>query len=155
MLEVDLLEPTPTKPEQAINTLRDTLMPLYTKWWTEIAQSQYDKPLNMHISLFLELWFGGGLKCVVAKENGKAVGFAVCIMFRPLQYEASVLQIHDMYASGSNAVADKLWEYIEQLARMLNCNELWFDEHSRCRCVNSARWREQKPMMIRRFTKEE
>lgn len=153
MITVDLLEPVPSKPEQSIDLIKKDLLPLYAEFWQKVAQPQYDRPWNMHVALFLELWFGGGLRCVIAKENGRAVGFAVCIIFRPLQFEASVLQIHDMYAPDAN-VEREMWQYIDNLAKILNCNELWLDKSCRLNPQLSHKWNMKAPTTIERYVKE-
>ena len=155
MISVDLLDPTPAKPEQAIAVLKDTILPLYVQYWQEYAYSKYNKEFNPHIQLLLELWFGGGLRFFVARDDGKAVGFAVCIIFRPLQYQATVMQVHDLYDSHNIEVAQALFDYINTTSRVLNCDELWYEEYRNTGATFGSRWIEQPHMDIRRFTRVE
>lgn len=154
MITVDLVEPTPTKPTEAVEVLRESVFPMYLRFWEENIQANYNKLFNPHIALFIEMWFGGGLRILIAKDNDKTVGFAVCVLFRPLQYQASVLQVHDLYDGKNMAVTKALIDYIEQMAKMLNCDEIWYDQHN-TNAMFSARWQEQQPMTIRRFIKQE
>ena len=155
MVTVDLLEPTPSKPEQSIALIRDRIMPLYMRFWQDIIQDTYGKPFNPHIQLFLEMWFTNGLRFILAKDGQSPVGFATCILFRPMQYQARVLQVSDFYDARRADVAKALIEYIETLAKMLNCDELWFDQHNITSAAFSSKWMEQAPMGMRRYTRME
>ena len=155
MITVDLLEPKPNKLEESLALLQSDIFPLYVKHWQEELEPHYHKDFEPHLQLFIDMWVRGGMKIFVAYENGHAVGFVIGILFRPLQYTASVLQIQDSYTDNRSDVADAFNKYISNALRILGCNEVWYDTQYRNDCIRLAgEWIEQEEMRIRRFVKD-
>ncbi len=145
MITVDMPEVKANDAERAIAILRDEVFPLYLRYWDEEVRPLSNQPFNPHLQLFIEMWFSGGLKLVIAKENAVTVGFATCIVFRPLQYQATVLQIHDAYASRRADVQQEMSNYISTMAKILGCNEIWVDGNIRWTVSLPIQWKEYAP----------
>ena len=125
---VDILEPK-QDPDESIKLLQ-TFAPLYQKYWNETQRSLYsDKPFDLHIQLFSDLWFTGGSKIFIAYDRAtkEMRGFIVGIAFRPMTYNGHVFQIEDMYDAGDLSIRSALIEYMFDALRFLGCDEVRID----------------------------
>ena len=155
MITVDLLEPKPNKLEESLALLQSDVFPLYVKHWQEELKPHYHKDFEPHLQLFIDMWVRGGLKIFVAYEDGKAVGFVIGIVFRPLQYTASVMQVQDSYTDHRSDISEAFSKYIYSALRILGCNELWYDMQYRSGGPRLGdEWVEQEEIRIRRFIKD-
>lgn len=125
---VDILEPQ-QDPDESIRVLQ-SFAPIYQKYWNETQRSVYNnKPFDLHIQLFSDLWFTGGSKIFVAydKNTKEMRGFIVGIAFRPMTYNGHVFQIEDLYDGGSEIIRAALIEYMFNALRFIGCDEIRID----------------------------
>lgn len=121
----DMLEPNDDL-NVALEELTKVFAPLYTKNWVDNKAKEYgNPPFDMNVNTFAQMWFGKALRIFMAydDEDGKPVGYLIGIVFRPLQYRASVFQIEDWYG-GSNVIMG-LFDYAKQATRFMGIDELW------------------------------
>lgn len=154
---VDLLEPT-SDLNTALDNLGRAVGVLYQKHWEEEQQKYYnDKPFNLNVQAFAQLWINGDLKIFIARkrEDKTPVGFIAGIVFRPMAYKATVFSVQDWYSGNDKDVETALFEHMSKAVRILNCDELWvslpvFGEKP----TIPSNWKPQQSFTMGRYTKE-
>lgn len=152
MITYDILEPDADY-NKALDSLSEQVGALYAESWAKDKQETYKKPFSMNIAAFAQMWFSHALKLLVAKEDGKAIGFLVGMVFRPLPYDATVFQVEDWYALKEEAERG-LFDYMEKAVRFIGVDEIWVaDKADREPKVKSSVWKEENKFLFRRYVR--
>lgn len=153
---IDLLEPT-SDLNTALDALGNAVGKLYQKHWEEEQQKYYnDKPFNLNVQAFAQMWLGGDLKIFISRkrEDNSPVGFIAGIVFRPMAYKASVFSVQDWYTGGDRDMETALFEHLSKALRILNCDEIWVSQPSVGEApIIPAGWKHQHNFMMRRYIK--
>lgn len=142
---VDILEPDKDL-NKAVDQLADTLGVLYRRSWDDDKRQAYnDKPFNLNIGAFAQMWNMGTIRIFVAYDQAtrKSVGFLIGMIFRPLPYDANVFQIEDWYALPDcrDEVEPMLFDHVAQAVRYIGCNEVWSSADNDGRAPAIAGWK--------------
>lgn len=125
MSSIDILEPKRNSMENTIQLISKEFLPLYQEYWQNVAKPKVGRDFNPHIQAIVELWLNGGFKIFVTRdENNTMTGFATCMVYRPLQYNANVLQIQDIYSREGVQGYKDIVAYLGNASKLLNCNEI-------------------------------
>lgn len=127
MTTVELVEPKPNDIDASVKMLRDRIFPAYARWWSQHIARDGAHAFNPPIQHFINMWFSGSMKIFMASEPGAVTGMLIGMVYRPMQYEASVFGIMDFFADNSDAER-ALFDHVLQAVRILGCNEIWFDK---------------------------
>lgn len=148
----DMLEPSENL-DQSLEKLGNNLASLYHESWEADKRQNYNKPFNLNINAFAQMWFNGHLRIFMAYDEKKEpVGFLIGMAFRPLPYEANVFQIEDWFTRHDMTVEKGLFEYVEQAIRFIGCDEVWCADKSG-RMPPFQRWKEANTFQLRRYLK--
>lgn len=154
MIETRLLEYDPTSIEGSFRLLTDVLMPLYNEYWQTICKPLYDVEFSPKAEAFMSIWATGIGKVLIAYRDDKPVGFLVGTVYRPMQFDATVLHVQDYYCDHDNEVMHSLFTKLDEIARILSCTEIWFEkcDHDVRPMINSS-WRAKNIIEMTRFTR--
>lgn len=123
----DILEPN-ADIDKALSELQENMAELYAEGWTKVNSPLYNKPFDLNITTFAQMWFSKGLKIFLAFEPGnkKPVGYVLAITYRPMAFNSQILQIEDWYLRGDDAAGvDAMFQYVSDASRFLGVDELW------------------------------
>lgn len=149
----DLLEPTKDV-NQSLDQLTREFVTLYAESWSKEKQENYHKPFNPNMNALAQMWLAGTLRVFIAKdETGKAVGYTVGLVFRPLPYDASVFQIEDWYSQSKEAETG-LFAYVAQAIKFIGCSELWVTDKIDREAPLLENWEPAVSFRIQRFVKK-
>lgn len=152
-MRYDLLEPDKNNVEQSVQLLADTVSELLAKSWLNIGQRTYGHNFNLHINSFIHTWLQGVTKIFVAYDDtDKPVGFAIGALFRPLQFECSVLQI-ECYLAETPEVDKGLTDYITNALRFFSVDEIWFIRPPHLEALAFPGWHEKEVLEFHRLEK--
>lgn len=153
MVSVHLLEANPNDMDSSIRKLTEEFIPAFTEHWQNGYEEFFEARPSLFIQLFVNMWVHGDLKLVLAKEGVKTVGFFIAMPFRPMEYEARVLNITDFWCNGDIAVQRALSLYAEDMAKLLACNEVWYDGLAKLPPTFSPQWKLMQPQYIYRLVR--
>lgn len=71
-------------------------LPLLQAHWAEVANYQAERPLEPDLGKYAELEKLARLFCIIARSNGKLVGYSVWITDTHLHYKSSVMAANDV-----------------------------------------------------------
>jgi len=74
----------------------DELYPLFQDHWKEIARHQDTVPLDPDMKQYTALQDMGALHTLVAREEGKIIGYTVYIMMPHLHYKQNMFAYNDL-----------------------------------------------------------
>lgn len=142
---VDILEPDKDL-NKAVDQLANTLGVLYRRSWDEDKRAAYnDKPFNLNIGAFTQMWTMGTIKIFVAykRSDNKPIGFLVGMTFRPLPYDANVFQIEDWFVDKDcrEEAEPMLFSHAVQAVRYIGCNEIWSSANTEGRAPELPGWK--------------
>lgn len=154
---IDLLEP-PRDLNDALDVLGNAIGALYQKHWNEEQKKYYnDKPFDLNVQVFAQLWYRGDIKIFIARSRSenKPLGFLLGMVFRPMAYNATVFSVQDWYSGDNKELETALFDHACKAIRMLNCDELLVP----CPGVGSAprlpdNWKHQRTFSMERYIKE-
>lgn len=125
------------------NIFLNELIPLYQEYWGLIS----NEPFDLQLQALINMWLGGAIKIFTLSDNNTIVGFAICLIYRPLTYNSVVLQIKDIYCRASHAyMYQELVDYIKDSTKFLGCNEI----HS-SQPLKLDGWEEQPDIISKRY----
>lgn len=120
----DLFEPSEDN-ERSLDRLSKEFAPLHMQAWEKAKRPNYNKPYDMNVGAFANMWLSHALKIFMAYEDGtKPVGFLTGFVYRPLPYNATVFQVEDWFTNNNKDVEDGLFDYLYEAMRMLGCTEM-------------------------------
>lgn len=114
--------------DTSLDSLSSKIGAIYQEAWTAEHKALFnDKPFDLHVNLFADLWFGKQLRLFMAYDDTthEPIGFLIGILFRPMQYKAGILQIDDWYTRGDKEVERGLFKYVAEALRYIGCDEAW------------------------------
>lgn len=152
-MRCDLLEPDKNNMEQSIQTLADTVSELLAKHWVAVGQSTYGYPFSLSVNSFIHTWVQGVTKIfIVYDDKDKPIAFAIGVLFRPLQFDCSILQIECYYAE-TPEVDKMLLDYIANAVRFLFVSEIWFVRPPHLESIELPGWHDKEILEFHRLVK--
>lgn len=155
-MKYDMLEPL-SDLNASLDLLTSVFAPIYTENWAQNRAKLFGNPaFDMNVNVFAHMWFSKAMRIFVAYgDDGKAAGYLLGMVFRPLTHEASIFQIEDWYArNGNHDIICGLFEYMQEALRFIGIDELWIshDQHEALPVLDSM-WRRQGSTIIDRYVK--
>ena len=148
-LEVKL-ELAPGNAQEASDLITKKLLPLHKEAWDTEKRQVLGRDYDPNITALMQMWVSGALKIVLlSTEEDETVGYVLCAEFRPLAYNARVLQVEDYYVrphyrhQGMQAIN----ELVVEMATMCGCHELWTTEQGGDYplTIDPTNWAERQP----------
>lgn len=155
-MRVDILEPD-IDLNKAIDTLGRVLGPMLGKAWENKRKAYDDKPFNLNVNVFTQLWINKDMKIFVAYDdnnNNNVVGFLTGTAYRPMQYSARVFQIQDWYTGNRPEVEKALFSFLSEAVKFLGTDEILISNTEGEGIPNiPGNWKEETVITTRRFVK--
>lgn len=155
-MRVDILEPD-IDLNKAIDTLGRVLGPMLGKAWENKRKAYDDKPFNLNVNVFTQLWINKDMKIFVAyddNDNNNVVGFLTGTVYRPMQYSARVFQIQDWYTGNRPEVEKALFSFLSEAVKFLGTDEILISNTEGEGIPNiPGNWKEETVITTRRFVK--
>lgn len=124
MFTYDMLEPVADL-NASLTRLTEVFAPLHAESWSkEKSLAHPGKAYDMNVGVFANMWFSRALRIFIAYKDGKADGYLVGMLFRPLTHQSQVFQVEDWYTRSPDTVAG-LFDYAQQALRFIGIDELW------------------------------
>lgn len=128
-IRYDLLEPQKDL-NAALDELTSKFAPLYTENWVKHKAALHgNPPFNMNVNVFTQMWLSKAMRIFMAYEDDEPVGYLLAMVFRPLPYQANVLQVEDWFAYTADSEAG-LFNYMQSVLRFMGIDELWISRNS-------------------------
>lgn len=156
---VDILEPAKDL-DASLERLSSTVGVLYRDCWNATKRERYgDKPFDLNINAFVNMWFSNALKLFIAYDatTKKPVGFLAGLVLRPLPYNANVFQIEEYYALGGleDRVEPLLIDHAVQAMKFIGTDEVWISRDSAGKSPKlPEQWKLANEFVLFRYTKE-
>lgn len=151
----DMLEPLPDL-NASLDLLTSVFAPLYTECWIkDKAPSRGNPPFDMNVNVFAQMWFSKAMRIFMAYDSGAPTGYLLCMTFRPLTHQASILQVEDWYEKNNNTrVIVGLFDYMQTAAKFMGVDELWISHsnHEDTPKLNEL-WHKRGSTIIDRYVK--
>lgn len=153
-MRYDLLEPDKNNVEASVQHLGDVVSPLLVKGWVQFGGDKlYGHDFSLHVESFIHTWLQGVTKIFVAyDDNNVPAGFIVGILYRPMQFNCSVIQIESMYYE-TPEVKKGLLDYLKNAIRFFNAEEIWCSFFLGDTDLGIDGWKETNTIEIRRWVK--
>lgn len=142
----------PEQPEDLQKFIIDDFGPLLDKYWKTYGEELYGKPINFEMSTFIHGWLSQAAFLLIAYENEKAVGFVIGMKFRPIFYQAHILQLERWYADRDDVVTG-MFEYINNILDILGTDEVYVTEFSHGQKYNGEISGGVSPFTIQRIVR--
>lgn len=113
--------------EDAIGHLERDIVPLLGECWNARGKNFYHADILFDVQTFSTLWLGGGLSLVIAYDEDKPVGIFIGVKFRPMLFQARVLQVETCYGQ-TPAIEQGLYEYVASVLNVMGVDELWVQD---------------------------
>lgn len=123
------------------------LIPLYKEYWDLTQRNIYEEDFNPQLQALINMWLGGAIKIFTLSDNDTMVGFCICLIYRPITYNSTVLQLKDIYCKPSHAhMYQELVNYIEEACRFFGCTEIQSNQS-----INLKDWEERTSLITKRY----
>lgn len=151
---VDLFEPDGDL-NSALNRLTNIFAPLYTEAW--VKKKSRDHPglkFDMNVAVFANMWYAKASKIFLAMdEAGRACGYLVAIVFRPMTHNVAMLQIEDWYGEAPE-IEDALFNHVYSVMRYMGIDEVQINHGQGERYVEPpAGWAPAETATVTRYVK--
>lgn len=152
-MRFDILVPDKNNVEASIQTLGDTVAPMFAKSWVQTGGPMYNHPFNLHVQSFIMSWLQGMTKIFIAYDNSnQSIGFIIGVLYRPLQFECNVLQIECQYYE-TPEVEKGLLDYLVNSMRFFAVEEVWYTKTKGMSPLELNGWKEKEPLELHRLVK--
>lgn len=155
-MRVDILEPD-IDLNKAIDTLGRVLGPMLGKAWENKRKAYDDKPFNLNVNVFTQLWINKDMKIFVAyddNDNNNVAGFLTGTAYRPMQYSARVFQIQDWYTGNNPEVEKALFKFLSEAVKFLGTDEILISNTEGEGIPDiPGNWKQETTITTRRFVK--
>lgn len=151
---VDLFEPDGDL-NNAMDRLTTVFAPLYTRAWMERkAQFHPGLKFDMNVAVFTNMWYAKASKIFLAMdESGRACGYLVAIIFRPMTHNVAMLQIEDWYGEEPE-IEDALFEHVYSVMRYMGVDEVQIAHQQGERYVEPpSGWRPAEDSIVTRYVR--
>ena len=107
--------------EEGYDDVINEILPLLEGHWQEIALNQDTIKLNPDYEQYKVLFKAGAMRMVTAREDGKLVGYCICLIRPHIHYKDSItatndiFYIHPDYRKGMTGV--KLFKAVEAIMK--------------------------------------
>lgn len=152
---IDIFDPQ-SDINAALDSLGRNIGKLYAEAWAANKQKDYDdKPFDLHINSFANMWIEGHLKIffVYDDQTKEAIGFLVGAVFRPLPFKANVFHVQEYYARGGADVEKALLDHVVKAIRILGCDEVWMEIYPHRNVDLGSAWKHGRDFTMRRYAK--
>jgi len=83
--------------EETFDQVIDEIKPLLEDHWEEIALNKEVIKLNPNYEMYEKLCHAGVMRIVTARDDGKLIGYCICIIAYNLHYKDSLTATNDIF----------------------------------------------------------
>lgn len=154
-IRYDMLEPL-SDLNASLDLLTNVFAPLYTECWARDKAMSHNQPFDMNVNVFANMWFSKAMRIFMAyDDSGQGVGYLLAMSFRPLTYQASILQVEDWYSKNHDAqMVAGLFDFMQTAAKFMGVDQIWIshNEHEPFPVLHSI-WHKRGCTVIDRYVK--